>query len=111
MQTDIVQKLIVDFLLTPSPPKTQEGIDEDLLEAASATTALLLSEEDIDGVGDEGSTSTEIVIEETSSILKMFVHDVEDDAYAVKANSARKLNLVAKFVAIGVSFCQASKLY
>ena len=30
--------------------------------------------------------------------------------YTAKVESVLKLNLVAKFVAIGVSFCQASKL-
>jgi hypothetical protein len=45
-------------------------------------------------------------------ILKMFfVHAAEDDVYTVKVNSVLKLNVVAKFVAIGVFFCQASKLY
>ena len=112
MQADILSKLIVDLLLTPPPPRTRGGIDEHSLEA-SATTALLLSEEGADGIGNEGrSTSTEVGIEETSRILKMFVHDAEDDAYAVKAtNSVLKLNLVAKVVAIGVSFCQASNIY
>ena len=68
-------------------------------------------EEDVDGFGDEGSTSTEVVIAERRRILKMFVHDAEEDVYTVKVNSVLKLNLVAKFIAIGVSFRQARKLY
>ena len=49
---------------------------------------------------------------EKRRILKMFVYAAEDDVYtAVKVNSVLKLNMVAKFVAIGVSFRQASKLY
>jgi hypothetical protein len=42
---------------------------------------------------------------------EMFVYNPEDDFYTAKVNSVMKLNLVAKFVAIGVSFRQASKLY
>jgi hypothetical protein len=41
----------------------------------------------------------------------MFVYAAEDDVYTVKDSSVLKLNLVAKFVAIGVSFRQASNLY
>jgi hypothetical protein len=41
----------------------------------------------------------------------MFEYNPEDDMYTAKVKSVLKLNLVAKFVAIGVSFCQASKLY
>ena len=80
---------------------------------ASATAALLLSEEeDVDGFGDEGSTSTEVVIEERRRILKMFVHNAEEDVYTVlKVNSVLKLIIVAKFIAIGVSFRQARNLH
>ncbi len=48
---------------------------------------------------------------EKKKILNMLVHSVEDDVYTAKVNSVLKLNLVAKFIAIIVSFCQASKLY
>jgi hypothetical protein len=41
----------------------------------------------------------------------MFVRSVEDDVSTAKVNSVCELNLAAKFDAIGVSFCQASKLY
>ena len=41
----------------------------------------------------------------------MFVYAAEDHIYTVKVNSVLKLNMVAKFVAIGVSFRQASKLF
>ena len=111
IDADIVTKVIVDLLLTPPPPRTQGGSDEDLLEA-SATAALLLSEEeDVAGFGEEGSTRTEVVIEGRRRILKMFVHDAEEDVYTIKVNSVLKLNLVAKFIAFGVSFRQARKLY
>ena len=43
--------------------------------------------------------------------MKMFVHDAEEGVYTVKVNSVLKLNLVTKFIAIGVSFRQARKLY
>jgi hypothetical protein len=48
---------------------------------------------------------------EKKKILKMIVHSAEDDIYTAKVNSVRKMSRAAKFVAIGVSFCQASKLY
>ena len=85
IDADIVTKVIVDLLLTPPPPRTQGGSDEDLLEAASATTALFSSEEEyeVDGFGDEGSTSTEVVIEERRRILKVFVHSAEEDVYSL----------------------------
>ena len=40
----------------------------------------------------------------------MFVHSVEDDVSTDKESSVLKLNIVAKFMAIAVSSCQASKL-
>ena len=36
---------------------------------ASVTAALLLSEEDVGGVGDEGSTNAEVTMEEKSTII------------------------------------------
>jgi hypothetical protein len=57
-------------------------------------------------------TTSKLLLAWKRKILKMFVHSVEDDVYTAKVNSVLKLNLVAKFVAIGVSFRQAtSKLY
>ncbi len=41
----------------------------------------------------------------------MFEYNPEDDVYTARVKSVLKLNLVANFVAIGVSFRQASKLY
>ena len=113
IDADILTKVIVDLLLALPPPRTQGGTsDGDLTEASATAAALLLSEEeDVDGVGDEGSTSTEVVNAERRRILKMFVHDAEEGVYTVKVNSVLKLNLVAKFIAIGVSFRQAKKLY
>ena len=81
---DIISKIIVDLLLT-TPTRIRGGDEADLKVNSTAG----------------GSPPA----------LKMFVHSVEDDVYTAKVNSVLKLNLVAKFVAIDVSFCQASKLY
>jgi hypothetical protein len=49
---------------------------------------------------------------EKKRVLKMFIYNPEDNLYTAKVNAVLKLNLVAKFVAIGVSlFRQAIKLY
>ena len=69
------------------------------------TATLLLSEEDVDGVGDDGCTGTEVVIEEKSRILIKFVHaDAEDDVYIVKVNSVLKLNLVTNLLQLKFHF-------
>jgi hypothetical protein len=67
---------------------------------------------DGNGSNEETASMTELhATLEKRRILKMFVYAAEDDVYTVKVNSVLKLNMVAKFVATGVSFCQASKLY
>ena len=43
--------------------------------------------------------------------LKFFVHNEEDNTFVIKVKSVLKLNMITNFVAIGVSFQQASRLY
>ncbi|KAG7345617.1 hypothetical protein IV203_033148 [Nitzschia inconspicua] len=43
--------------------------------------------------------------------FKTFVRNDEDNTFVIEVKSVLKLNMVANFVAIGVSFRQASKLY
>ena len=70
-----------------------------------------------DGEGREDESGNELcntdhyATLEKKRILKLFEYNPEDDVYTVKMKSVLKLTLVAKFVAIGVSFCQANKLY
>jgi hypothetical protein len=68
---------------------------------------------DGNGSNEETASMTELhATLEKRRILKMFVvYAAEDDVYTVKVNSVLKFNMVAKFVATGVSFCLASKLY
>jgi hypothetical protein len=89
----------------------QHVLDEDEEQEESASTSLvrpccLKERGDGNGSNEETAAMTELY-----GILKMFVYAAEDDVYTVKVNSTLKLNMVAKFVATGVSFCQASKLY
>ena len=117
---DIVSKIIADLLLTPAARTTEGGDDADEVldddpdvSNASSLSSVARSE------GEEGNDNTDelptnsdhFLVLEKKRILKMFVYNPEDDMYTAKVNSVLKLNLVAKFVAIGVSFRQASKLY
>ena len=43
--------------------------------------------------------------------LRHFVHNQEDNSYVVEVKSVLKMNLLNDFVAVGVSFRQASRLY
>ena len=43
--------------------------------------------------------------------LKIFVLNPEDNVYVADVKSVLQMNLVVRFVAVGVSFCQASRLY
>ncbi|KAI2500519.1 hypothetical protein MHU86_13943 [Fragilaria crotonensis] len=116
---DIVSKIIADLLLTPAARTTEGGDADEVLDDdpdvsnASSLSSVARSE------GEEGNDNTDelptnsdhFLVLEKKRILKMFVYNPEDDMYTAKVNSVLKLNLVAKFVAIGVSFRQASKLY
>jgi hypothetical protein len=115
---DIVSKIIVDLLMTPLARIEQQGgnlgevqDDPEVSNASPLSKELSDSEED-DDCGDELPNTDHYATLERKRILKMFEYNPEDDdVYTAKVKSALKLNLVAKFVAIGVSFCQARKLY
>jgi hypothetical protein len=108
-----VSKIIVDLLMTP--PRIGGG-DVDIegnpdLSPPASVLGLSGGEEEGDGSSDELTNTEAFATLEKKRMLKMFVYNAEDDVYIAKVNSVLKLNLVAKFVAIGVSFRQASKLY
>jgi hypothetical protein len=78
----------------------------------SPPASILLSDgEEENNSSDDWNNIQAIASLEKKKILKMVVHSGEDDVYTAKVNSVLKLNLVAKYVAIAVSFRQASKLY
>ena len=109
---DIAAKIIVDLPLTQA---RIEGGDADVNDAdvssASSSSNELSEGEKSDDRSDELPNSDHDAMLEKKRVLKMFLYKPEDDLYTAKVNSVLKLNLIAKFVAIGVSFCQASKPY
>ncbi|KAI2494553.1 hypothetical protein MHU86_19968 [Fragilaria crotonensis] len=110
---DIISKIIID-LLTMTPARIRGGDEEveDNSTGSELPESVLLSDGDEDEDNSDNLNNAEVIASlEKKKILKMFVHNVEDDVYTAKVNSVLKLNLVAKFVAIGVSFRQASRLY
>jgi hypothetical protein len=109
---DIVAKIIVDLLLTPARIEGGDAEADDVDISSASPSSIALSEgEEGDDRSDELLNSDRFATLEKKRVLKMFVYNPEDDLYRAKVNSVLKLNLVAKFVAVGVSFCQASKLY
>ncbi len=109
---DILAKISVDLLLTPARIEggDAEVDDVDISSASPSSIALSVGEEG-DDRSDELPNSDHFAMLEKKRGLKMFVYNPEDDLDTAKVNSVLKLNLVAKFVAIGVSFRQASKLH
>jgi hypothetical protein len=60
-----------------------------------------------DDLGNEGRVNNV-----KKNAMKMFLlNDEEDGTYTVQIKSILKLNMLVKFIAVGVSFRQASKLY
>jgi len=111
---DIVSKIIVDLLMSPPARIEQEGgnlgeVHDDPEVSNASPLSIELSEDD--DSGDELPHTDHYATLERKRILKMFEYSPEDDVYTARVKSVLKLNLVAKFVAIGVSFRQASKLY
>ncbi|KAI2490908.1 hypothetical protein MHU86_23673 [Fragilaria crotonensis] len=107
---DIVSKLILELLLTPTIEGRQDVLDEG--SASASSNSAILPEEESDGGSDNEFTNTELYATlEKKRILKMFVYTAEDDVYTVKVKSVLKLNMVASFVEIGVSFRQARRIY
>ena len=43
--------------------------------------------------------------------MRQFVFNEEDGFYVVESKSMLKMNLIVKFVSVGMSFCQARQLY
>ena len=105
-------KIITDLLLTPLEDEGgQDVLDEDEEDSTSAVL-VAVSEGDADNDGADPNNRTELnTTLEKRRILKLFVYSPEDDVFTAKINSVLKLNMVAKFVAVGVSFRQASRLY
>jgi hypothetical protein len=96
-------------------PERIEGGDAEVnvvdISSASPSSIALSEEEEGDDRSNELPSSDSFATLEKKRVLKMFVYNPEDHLYTAKVNSVLKLNLVAKFVAIGVSFRPASKLY
>ena len=107
---EITSKIIMGLLLTPLEGR-QDVLDDKGSASASASDSAILPE--IDGASsDDEFTNTELhATLEKKRILKLFVYTAEDDVYSVKVKSVLKLNMVASFVEIGVSFCQARRIY
>ena len=116
---DIVSKIIVDLLIMSPPARIeQQGgnllgkvHDDPEVSIASPLSIELSDSEEDDDSGDKLPSTDPYATLERKRILKMFEYNPEDDVYTARVKSVLKLNLVAKFVAIGVSFCQASKRY
>ncbi len=97
-----------------TPARIERGdaeVNDVDISSASPSSIPLLEGEEGDDRSDELLNSDRFATLEKKRVLKMFVYNPEDDLYTAKVNSVLKMNLVAKFVAIGVSFRQASKLY
>ncbi|KAI2492556.1 hypothetical protein MHU86_22007 [Fragilaria crotonensis] len=105
---DIVSKLILELLLTPT-------IEEDKMcwmkvqHPHHPTRPYCLKKKVTVVV--TMSLPTLNFMQRWKRILKMFVYTAEDDVYTVKVKSVLKLNMVASFVEIGVSFRQARRIY
>jgi hypothetical protein len=57
-------------------------------------------------------STTEDVVERTKrNAMNAFVLNEDDQVYVASVKSILKMNLIVKFVAVGVSFRQASRLY
>jgi hypothetical protein len=107
-----VSKIIVDLLMTP--PRIGGG-DVDIegnpdVSPPASVLGLSGGEEEGDGSSDELTNTEAFATLEKKRMLKMFVYNAEDDVYIAKVNSVLKLNLVAKFVAIGVSFSSSQQI-
>jgi hypothetical protein len=107
--------MIGDLLLT-TPTRIGGGdeadLEENLVAGGSPPASVLLSDGEEENNGSNDLNTIQAIASLEKRILKTFVHSsVEDYAYTAKVKSVLKLILVAKFVAIGVSFRQASKLY
>jgi hypothetical protein len=116
---DIVSKIIVDLfiMLPPARIKQQGGNlqgkihDDPEVSIASPLSIQVSDGEEDDDSGDELPRTDRYATLERKRILKMFEYNPEDDVCTARVKSKCKVNLVAKFVAFGVSFRHASKLY
>ena len=108
---DIISKIIIDLLITLTRIR-QGDVDHDNNSSGSEPLiSVLLSDGGEEDNSIDLNNSEVLVSLEKKKVLKLFVRNFEDYVYTAKVNSVLKLNVVAKFVAIGVSFRQASKLY
>ena len=78
-------------------------IDADIIEILVFSLLFNNSEE-------EGEEDNSFNIAKKNA-LKKFVLNDEDNTFVIEVKSVLKLNMIANFVAVGVSFRQASRLY
>ncbi|KAG7338215.1 hypothetical protein IV203_031377 [Nitzschia inconspicua] len=83
--------------------KLQFTIDADIIE--TLIFGLLFDDPE-----EEGEQVNRLHVAKKNA-FKTFVRNDEDNTFVIEVKSVLKLNMVANFVAIGVSFRQASKLY
>jgi hypothetical protein len=90
IDADIVNILIGEILLDDPPARPTN--DEDLL-------------------ADNDNAGVRAVERFRKNALKLFVFQEDDGVFAADVKSVLKMNLIIKYVSIGVSFRQASRLY
>jgi hypothetical protein len=78
---DIIETLIFGMLFNNSPEEEDDGEQQQNLERAKRNA------------------------------FKHFVHNEEDKVYVIEVKSVLKLNMITNFVAVGLSFRQASNIY
>jgi hypothetical protein len=81
-------------------------IDKDIVEKIIGD---MLFDPDVECAGDDGNVTRFNVAK--ANAMKIFTKNAEDGTYTIMVKSILKMNMIVKFVAVGVSFRQASKLY